>query len=667
MSKKKPYKNALITVAIAGALAAFTFLVLRPSKEAKEKAQAQAALLFGESDREKVFEIHLQNTDGNVQIKRKAAPSDSWYITNNEGKTFDADKTSVDGLLSTILAAKKEQVIAPTDPATVGLQPAKFRLMVSMAGNGSDSTKKEIWIGDDTPVDYFVYSKWSDQNEIFLTTRSLRFGIDKKFDDIRNKKVFDIKSPEYSSISFKIGAIDDKHPAQNLRFDRSEKGEWKAAIGPTLVTLDQAKLGELFNNLANLTVVNFASEKPADRNAKFGFSRPLATLVYTPSNAKNPTLTWALSKVKDKYYLARLDQDSTYEVAATFVDNLKINLNVFRPQNLVAIKKEQITSFVVQDGLQSAEFSRGADGKWTALAKTLKGESTTPAKTEYVEAALNSLTALKPDEFLDGRTPAQLGLQRPIRVVELRGPKLGKDHELLASLFFGRKLNEDKVVFRTEGMDAAASVVLKVDDILSLKPEAFSEKPAVAPATEKALENDVKPQGAKKVKLEATVKSTKEIQKLPAAITKPAHKYTAEILMNDGKKFVITFDAAKAPYTVSNFLHLARNHFYDGVKFHRVIADFVAQGGDPTGTGTGGPGYKFDNEDNDLRHVRGSISMAHAGRNTNGSQFFLVLKPQPHLDGLHTVFGLVTEGADKLDQIKAGDVMKTVTVFEEGL
>lgn len=118
---------------------------------------------------------------------------------------------------------------------------------------------------------------------------------------------------------------------------------------------------------------------------------------------------------------------------------------------------------------------------------------------------------------------------------------------------------------------------------------------------------------------------------------------------------------------MSNFLHLARNHFYDGVKFHRVIADFVAQGGDPTGTGTGGPGYKFDNEDNDLRHVTGSISMAHAGRNTNGSQFFLVLKPQPHLDGLHTVFGQVTENADKLEQIKAGDVMKTVTVFEEGL
>jgi peptidyl-prolyl cis-trans isomerase B (cyclophilin B) len=96
-----------------------------------------------------------------------------------------------------------------------------------------------------------------------------------------------------------------------------------------------------------------------------------------------------------------------------------------------------------------------------------------------------------------------------------------------------------------------------------------------------------------------------------------------------------------------------------------VIPNFVVQGGDPTGTGTGGPGYKFDNEDNDLKHVRGAISMAHAGRNTNGSQFFIVLAPQPHLDGLHTVFGMVTKGKEFLDEIPQGTKMTKVEVFEE--
>ncbi|MEO5666935.1 MAG: peptidylprolyl isomerase [Bdellovibrionota bacterium] len=137
--------------------------------------------------------------------------------------------------------------------------------------------------------------------------------------------------------------------------------------------------------------------------------------------------------------------------------------------------------------------------------------------------------------------------------------------------------------------------------------------------------------------------------------------------LSDGKELDIEFAADKAPYTVSNFLNLARNKFYDGVVFHRVIRDFVIQGGDPTGTGTGGPGYKFDNEDNDLKHVRGSLSMAHAGRNTNGSQFFIVLQPQAHLNGLHTVFGKITKGEELLDNIPQGTKMTTVEVFEEAL
>ncbi|HVJ66105.1 MAG TPA: peptidylprolyl isomerase [Bdellovibrionota bacterium] len=136
------------------------------------------------------------------------------------------------------------------------------------------------------------------------------------------------------------------------------------------------------------------------------------------------------------------------------------------------------------------------------------------------------------------------------------------------------------------------------------------------------------------------------------------------MVLQDGKEFEILFDAEAAPYTVSNFLHLARNGFYNNVKFHRVIADFVAQGGDPTGTGSGGPGWKFHDEQNKLTHQRGSLSMANAGPNTNGSQFFVVLQPQPHLNGKHTVFGKITKGLDLIDRIKVGDVMKSVEVFE---
>ena len=124
--------------------------------------------------------------------------------------------------------------------------------------------------------------------------------------------------------------------------------------------------------------------------------------------------------------------------------------------------------------------------------------------------------------------------------------------------------------------------------------------------------------------------------------------------------------AEYAPETVNNFVFLAKEGFYDGVIFHRVIDDFMIQGGDPTGTGRGGPGYKFEDEfeGNPLRHETKVISMANAGPNTNGSQFFITHSPQPHLDGMHTVFGKVVEGQDIVDAIQQGDSMVKVIVSE---
>ena len=111
-----------------------------------------------------------------------------------------------------------------------------------------------------------------------------------------------------------------------------------------------------------------------------------------------------------------------------------------------------------------------------------------------------------------------------------------------------------------------------------------------------------------------------------------------------------------APKTVENFRKLAGDGFYDGVVFHRVIPDFMIQGGDPTGTGMGGPGYTFEDEFNDHKVVRGALAMANAGPNTNGSQFFIVTtEAAPWLDGKHTVFGKVTDGMDTVDSIEKSD------------
>jgi peptidyl-prolyl cis-trans isomerase B (cyclophilin B) len=126
----------------------------------------------------------------------------------------------------------------------------------------------------------------------------------------------------------------------------------------------------------------------------------------------------------------------------------------------------------------------------------------------------------------------------------------------------------------------------------------------------------------------------------------------------------LSLDPKAAPTAVNNFVFLAREGFYDNLVFHRVIANFMIQGGDPTGTGSGGPGYRFEDETkgNPLVHEAKVISMANAGPNTNGSQFFITHAPQPHLNGKHTVFGKVTEGQDVVDKIAQGDTITSIQI-----
>ncbi|HTS49028.1 MAG TPA: peptidylprolyl isomerase [Bryobacteraceae bacterium] len=157
----------------------------------------------------------------------------------------------------------------------------------------------------------------------------------------------------------------------------------------------------------------------------------------------------------------------------------------------------------------------------------------------------------------------------------------------------------------------------------------------------------------------------KQYQAAPALTIDPNKKYSATLDTSKGKITCELF-AKDAPKTVNNFVFLAREGFYDGTVFHRVIANFMIQGGDPTATGTGGPGYRFEDEtrNNPNKHKVGSLSMANAGPNTNGSQFFITHVVTDWLDGKHTVFGQVTEGQDVVNKIKQGDQLKAVVVEE---
>jgi cyclophilin family peptidyl-prolyl cis-trans isomerase len=140
----------------------------------------------------------------------------------------------------------------------------------------------------------------------------------------------------------------------------------------------------------------------------------------------------------------------------------------------------------------------------------------------------------------------------------------------------------------------------------------------------------------------------------PAMAIDPNKTYSATFHTDRGD-FTVELFAKDAPKTVNNFVFLAREGYYDGTTFHRVIKGFMAQAGDPTGTGTGGPGYQFEDEFSARRHERGTLSMANAGAGTNGSQFFICFAPQPHLDNRHSVFGKVSSGMDIVDSIRERD------------
>ena len=168
---------------------------------------------------------------------------------------------------------------------------------------------------------------------------------------------------------------------------------------------------------------------------------------------------------------------------------------------------------------------------------------------------------------------------------------------------------------------------------------------------------------------------TKQYDSPPAMVIDTSKAYTATFMMEDGSEFEVGLFAQEAPNTVNNFVFLAKDGFYDGVTFHRVIPGFMAQGGDPTGTGRGGPGYRFNDEfHRSLRHDKpGMLSMANAGPNTNGSQFFITFVATPHLDDRHAVFGEVTVGMDVVNSISSrdpatartpGDAIASITISE---
>ena len=213
-----------------------------------------------------------------------------------------------------------------------------------------------------------------------------------------------------------------------------------------------------------------------------------------------------------------------------------------------------------------------------------------------------------------------------------------------------------------EALKSSAEVVPATAAKVAI-PAATVVAPVVVAATPAKVEAAVEVEAAK---VEAPTAPAKVVVPDVVAEPEPARVRDIDIVLHTSKGDIeVTLLATKTPVTVANFLNLTKRGYYDGLTFHRVIANFMIQGGDPTGTGRGGPGYQFEDEIHPaLRHTRaGLLSMANAGRGTNGSQFFVTHNATPWLDGKHTIFGKVTKGQSVVDSIQQGATINSIDVL----
>jgi cyclophilin family peptidyl-prolyl cis-trans isomerase len=215
-----------------------------------------------------------------------------------------------------------------------------------------------------------------------------------------------------------------------------------------------------------------------------------------------------------------------------------------------------------------------------------------------------------------------------------------------------QKKKEQAQLWITLGVLALAAIIIVLIVVTN------SNKNAAAQATAAVPKSAVPTPGGPTPELVGT----KQYSSAPPMLIDVNKTYLATVKMAKGGEFVIRLYPDKAPITVNSFVFLARQGYFDGVTFHRVLEGFMAQGGDPTGTGMGGPGYEFVNEDSDLKFDKaGVVAMANAGRDTNGSQFFITFAPYPSLNGGYTIFGQVISGMDVVNSITLRDPEKSPT------
>jgi len=650
MSRKRPIRSSLIFLGLTLLLMGITQYLIRPQMEKRKTQKEALQKLFPTLKSSSILKLSLFKKNQLVwTLTQEANSKESWFLSLPQEKgsplEWSADKDAVQKLFQTLENTKKKEMEGLGKISDEVFSGEALRVEIESKNNNS-----MLQIGNDSAVGYYSYArKDSQDSHPILIERSLKNAFQKEPQTLREKSLF----TEINSEA--LAQVELKNTQRKLVFEKLNENQWLLKDNPEIRIAPQS-LEELF--------IQLKSEKALSFPEKMDFNEATASRISLREKEKNQN--YSVFQNGTQSYLYNHETKITAEISEKLFSLVQKDLFHFRDKKtsrIVIDEVKRISLRLQKDQKKLSLNFQKDDDKWRSLNPLEKRK----AKEAVLNKILEKLAVVTALEFYPKITAseAQISEENYVAFYDEENKEIGK-------IYLGKKSSENSSFVRTSREKDIHATALIFNDFINLDNTFYFQE--IIQKTEKKAGKDPKNAVESQAKgktinmLESTVTNKSELKKLPAAITAADKKYHAVIELSTGKKIQINFDAQKAPYTVSNFLHLARNKFYDGVSFHRVIPDFVAQGGDPEGSGRGGPGWMFDNEDNDLKHLTGSISMAHAGRDTNGSQFFLVLKPQAHLDGVHTVFGQLTEESiPALLELKQGDSMKSVQVFEENL
>jgi cyclophilin family peptidyl-prolyl cis-trans isomerase len=650
------FKSTLIVFLITLALGAYAYFVeFKGGQNKDEKKKKENRVVQLEKDSISKIAVTFAKPDEKKQNYVLEKKGDAWVFS--QPKSYKVDSGKIVSLLSTLTTQARDEGDVPEakdKPEVFGLKPAEVSVTLT-DGSAKDTV---LDIGIDVPTKWSSYIRVSGKPDVFMASRSLKQAVDREVNDLRDKAITSI----------------DKAKVKYVEVSLADGRKWSAVKAndawqfekPVDLATDSGAWSDWTSAMFALKADSFAFDGDigAAQLAKFGLSPPGMKAVFYDDQKKeigSVVLTKRKDdkkddKGKDQFHIVAYAPGggSIGQLGVGLWDRLAKNFGDLALKKPLAFAKGDVTKIEVHHTTGAFELTK-VDGSWKiASKKYVKGPET--ADGQKVDALINSVLNfdVKAEDWTKG-VGQRLGTATTS--VTLRGKKGDKPEEVLAGFSVGAGGARVPVVFSSmKTVALMESSRLKQIDFNSDNYKAKQAEPAAsAPAAAK---------GTWKM-LEPTVSDKKDLKKLDKAFVQKGKKYYAKFETSKGN-FDIEFYAADAPYTVSNFLYLARNKFYDGLTFHRVIPGFMAQGGDPSGNGSGGPPWKFQDEFSSKKHERGTLSMANAGPNTNGSQFFICYAPQGHLDGKHSVFGKVTgDGMSVVDKLSNGDTMKSVKVFEE--